>query len=24
MVRQSNLLSHSYGKEPERYIRIYR
>lgn len=23
-VRQANLLSHSYGKEPERYIRIYR
>jgi len=24
MVRQANLLSHSYGKEPERYLRIYR
>ncbi len=24
MVRQAALLSHSYGKEPERYIRIYR
>ncbi len=23
-VRQANLQSHSYGKEPERYIRIYR
>ncbi len=24
MVRQANLLSHSYGKEPERFIRVYR
>ncbi len=24
MVRQANLMSHSYGKEPERYVRIYR
>jgi stage III sporulation protein SpoIIIAA len=24
LVRQANLLSHSYGKEPERRVRIYR
>ena len=24
LVRQANLFSHSYGKEPERHIRIYR
>lgn len=24
LVRQSNLMSHSYGKEPERHVRIYR
>lgn len=24
LVRQANLLSHSYGKEPERHIRVYR
>jgi stage III sporulation protein SpoIIIAA len=24
LVRQANLVSHSYGKEPERHIRIYR
>jgi stage III sporulation protein SpoIIIAA len=24
MAREANLLSHSYGKEPDRYIRIYR
>lgn len=24
MVRKANLLSHSYGKEPERFIRVYR
>lgn len=24
IVRQANLFSHSYGKEPERHIRIYR
>jgi len=24
IVRQANLLSHSYGKEPDRYLRIYR
>jgi stage III sporulation protein SpoIIIAA len=24
IVRQANLLSHSYGKDPERHIRIYR
>jgi stage III sporulation protein SpoIIIAA len=24
IVREANLLSHSYGKDPERYIRIYR
>jgi hypothetical protein len=24
LVRQANLMSHSYGKEPERHVRIYR
>lgn len=24
MVRQANLMSHSYGKEPDRHVRIYR
>ncbi len=24
MARQANLLSHSYGKEPNRRVRIYR
>jgi predicted RNA-binding protein Jag len=24
LVRQAELFSHSYGKEPERHIRIYR
>ncbi|MCA9901207.1 MAG: hypothetical protein KC433_23635, partial [Anaerolineales bacterium] len=23
MVRQANLVSHSYGKEPNRYVRIF-
>jgi hypothetical protein len=24
LIRQANLMSHSYGKEPERHVRIYR
>lgn len=24
LVRQANLMSHSYGKEPQRHVRIYR
>jgi len=24
LARKANLLSHSYGKEPERHVRIYR
>jgi predicted RNA-binding protein Jag len=24
IVRQANLISHSYGKEPRRRVRIYR
>ena len=24
MARQANLISHSYGKEPRRYVRIFR
>jgi stage III sporulation protein SpoIIIAA len=24
LVRQANLMSHSYGKEPDRHVRIYR
>ncbi|RME41382.1 MAG: hypothetical protein D6796_15920, partial [Caldilineae bacterium] len=24
MVRQSNLISHSYGKDPQRRVKIFR